>query len=407
MCAKIFHMKAALINVSSYGSTGRICGGIARCLQRAGHSAKIYYGRGGPYADLDSFRADTQADILLHAGLARAADSMGMHSLRATRRLIRELEKDRPDLIHLHNLHGYWLSVGTLFAYLKTVSVPVIWTLHDCWPMTGHCAFFPTDGCEKWKTGCSGCRWNEFYPKRLFWDASGRNYRKKKEWFSGMPDLTLTAPSDWLRDLTRESILKEYPAVTLYNGINRNAFRPTETRVRETYGIRLEEKLVLGVASVWDRRKGLDLFLKMSEDLPECRFAAVGLNRDQIRALPARVIGIERTESLRELAGWYSAADVFVNPTRADNFPTTHLEALACGTPVAAFDTGGCSEAFDPLSGASAPEGNLPALEDAVRRCMALSREDCLRRSERFDEDRCFGEMIGLYENTLARRSES
>ncbi len=390
-------MKVAQINSVCSGSTGRVAAGISRALGEQGGGGLLLYGRGGPADGIACERFGSAASFYLHAAYARLSDRQGFASARETRRMIARIESFDPDVIQLHNLHGYYLDLKTLFSYLANAGRPVVWTLHDCHAFTGHCAFFDAAGCERWLTGCGHCPLRAAYPRSVLLDRSKRNLVEKKALCSAVPDMTIVTPSDWLKNLARRSFLGKYPIMTIHNGVDRNVFHPTESDLKNRYGIG-EKKLVLGVANVWEPRKGLGECIKLAERLgPDVTVALIGLSDKQRSGLPSGMIGLGRTADAKELACWYTAADAFVNPTFEDNFPTTQLEALACGTPVAAFDTGGCAEALDETCGAVVPRGDTDALAGAVRRVFSLSREDCLHRAALFDQRDRYKEYAALY----------
>ncbi len=394
-------MKILQVNSVCSGSTGRIAAGIARVLRQTGHDSLILYGRGAPANGIDCERFESDAEVYAHVALSRLTDRQGFYSSRATRRLIARIESYRPDVIHLHNLHGYYLDWGRLFLYLSTIDVPIVWTLHDCNAFTGHCAFFDMAGCEKWRTGCDACPQKGAYPASWLLDQSARNFSEKRALTQNLKNLTLVTPSRWLSGLAEQSFLGIHPVQVIPNGIDLNVFQPTENDVREKYEIG-DKRLVLGVANVWEPRKGLTALTDLSERLADSAIVAlIGLNQKQLAALPRRMIGLKRTESVQQLVAWYTAADVLVNPTLEDNFPTTQLEALACGTPVVAYDTGGCPESPDERSGIVVPRGNVSALADAVLRAGELNRADCIARAKQFDQQSCYREYVRLYERLI------
>lgn len=340
-------MKILMINsVCGIRSTGRICTDLADALEKEGHTVKIAYGRESVPEKYQKYavRIGNDFDVKAHALQSRIFDNTGFGSVHATKKFIEWIKKYDPDVIHLHNIHGYYINVEVLFNYLKVCGKKVIWTLHDCWAFTGHCVYFDYVGCDKWKIGCEHCPQKSEYPARIGPDMSRINYAKKKELFTGIPNMELVTPSQWLANLISESYMKEYPTKVIHNGVDTEVFKPTESNVKERYNCK-DKKNVLGVAAVWDKRKGLDSFIELSKLLDDSyKIILVGLSTEQIEKLPENIIGIERTNSVKELAELYTAADVFVNPTLEDNYPTTNLEAIACGTPVVTFDTGGSPE---------------------------------------------------------------
>ncbi|WP_448524112.1 glycosyltransferase [Pseudothermotoga sp.] len=317
---------------------------IHQALKQRGHQSYLAYGREPAKNCEEAIRIGSNFDVYHHVLLTRLFDLHGFGSKRATARFVQMIGKIDPDIIHLHNVHGYYLNIGVLFKFLKEFGKPVVWTLHDCWPFTGHCAYFVYAKCERWRTGCHSCPEKSSYPKSLLLDNSRWNYRKKKELFTGLKHLTIVTPSRWLAGLVKESFLSEYPVEVIPNGIDTNVFKPTPSDFRKKYGI--EDKfIILGVANVWDRRKGFEYFLELSKFLSQREvIVLVGVNDRQMKTLPKNIIGIKRTNSPEELAQIYTAADVFLNPTLEDNYPTVNLEAQACGTFVVTFDSGGAAE---------------------------------------------------------------
>lgn len=381
-------MKILMINVScGTGSTGRICTDLADALEKRGHTVKIGYGRDAVPQKYQKYavKIGNELDVNTHALKARLFDRMGFGSKRATEKFIEWVKEYGPDVIHLHNIHGYYINVEVLFNYLKESGKKVIWTLHDCWAFTGHCAFFDYVGCAKWKTGCEHCSQKTEYPARVGIDGSKRNYGVKKELFSGVHNLTIVTPSEWLAKLLKESFLSEYPVKVIKNGIDTSVFKDTNSNIKERFGIKEETKVVLGIASVWDRRKGLEDFLKLGKLLDEqYKIVLIGLNKKQIEKLPDNILGIGRTENIQELVAWYSAADVLVNPTYEDNYPTTNLEAIACGTPVITYDTGGSGESaelYGSITKEKTPESIAKALilrDSFIKKDKDLSSENML-----------------------------
>ena len=362
-------MKYLFINsTAGRGSTGRLAAEKCRELMGKGHECRLAYGREKVGCDhIPTIQIGTAWDYRLHAGMARLLDNQGFCSKAATRRFLEQVKQYDPDVIWLHNIHGYYLHMGLLFAYLKTCGKKIYWTLHDCWSFTGHCAYFDFAGCDRWKTGCHHCPQKNTYPKSLLLDRSRRNFEAKREIFTGVPNLTLITPSQWLADLVKESYLRDYPVEVVYNTIDRNVFKPTPGDFREKHG--LESKhLILGVASVWEPRKGLRDFVALSQCLgDDYRIVLVGLPPEQIKQMPENILALPRTNSPRELAEIYSAADVFVNPTYEENYPTVNLEARACGTAVVCYDTGGSKETLG-QGDALVPKGDLEALTRQIKR---------------------------------------
>ena len=391
-------MKVLQINsVCGYGSTGRIVTDLYDTLKQEGHDSVIAYGRGTAPEGYQTIKIDNEWDVRMHGLKARLTDREGFGSRKATKRFIEKVKTYDPDIIHLHNLHGYYINIEVLFNYLKETDKKIIWTLHDCWAFTGHCAYFDYVGCEKWKTGCEKCPQKKEYPKSLLLDHSELNYQIKKEIFTEVKNLTIVTPSYWLAGLVKESFLAEYPVEVIHNGIDLEVFKPTPSNFRERYHCE-NKTIVLGVANVWDGRKGLDTFVQLSKELPDkFQIVLVGLSKRQIRKLPENTIKIERTNSARELAEIYTAANMFVNPTLEDNFPTTNLEALACGTPVITYDTGGSSESLNDENGIVIEKESINKLK---KKLMDLDKnKKNIKLTFKGNKIICFKKYLKVYNN--------
>lgn len=356
-------MRILFINsVCGIGSTGRICTDLAKKLESEGNEVKIAYGRGEVPEQYKKYavRIGTELSWKLHALQTRMFDTHGFGSSSATKKFLQWAESYKPDMLWLHNIHGYYINVEMLFAWIKShPEIEVKWTLHDCWAFTGHCAYFTAAKCEQWKKECKSCTQKDRYPQCLLFSNVHKNFARKKAAFTDLKRMILITPSKWLADLTRESFLKDYPVEVHYNTIDKTVFRPTPSDFRMRYG--LENKfIVLGVANVWEARKGLKDFYKLAQMLDE-RYAIVlvGLSQKQIDTLPHNIIGIRRTRSAEELAAIYTASDVFLNLTYEDNYPTVNLEAQACQTNVITYDTGGCSETIKSKLGVIVNRGAL------------------------------------------------
>ena len=395
--------------VVNYTSTGRIAEGIGRAALAAGWRSVIAFGRHPRPSASETIDLRDHAGTAVHVMATRLADRQGLHSRRATRRLVRELERLRPDVIHLHNLHGYYLDYPFLFGYLRSAQKPVVWSLHDCWPFTGHCCYFDVAGCSKWVDGCHHCPLIHTYPASILADRSAANWADKQVAFRDMPRLHLVTPSRWLAARVAESFLGRHPCDTIPYGIDLATFRPLadgDLLQRFPLGSR---HLVLAVASEWDPRKGLDQVIALRPLLSRDAFdmAVVGVTRKEAERLPAGIVPILRTDSTDELAALYSRATVFVNLTLADNFPVTNLEALACGTPVVTYDTGGSPEAVDAGTGAVVARGDVVAAAREIERIAqgdrAAVRTRCQERAAAlFRLETQYERFVTLYRSLLA-----
>jgi glycosyltransferase involved in cell wall biosynthesis len=385
-------------SVANSGSTGRIAEEIGKVLLNQGHESYIAYGRNQQPSQSQLIKIGNQNDIYLHGVQTLLFDKHGLASKKATKNFLKVIDEIRPDIIGLHNLHGYYINYPLLFNYLKERNIPVTWTFHDCWPFTGHCAHFMRVNCEKWKTHCNQCPLSQAYPKS-FIDRSYLNFEDKKEAFIGHPNLTIITPSFWLKEIVQKSFLKEYSIEVIHNGIDLEIFHPKEQNTKQ--------KIVLGVASTWGDQKGLLDFKKLRDKLPlEVEIVLIGLSESQIKGLPKGIIGIRRTENVVELAEWYSKASVFVNPTYVDNFPTTNIEALACGTPVITYNTGGSPEAINPETGVVVDKGDVAGIVQAIRNLEAKDQIElsskCVQRAEkRFDKKHRYLDYLNIFEKLI------
>lgn len=359
--------KLLQINVSANaGSTGKIAEQIGKAARAAGWKSIIAYGKRANDSSSELVRIGNGFDIIIHGIQTRLFDRHGLGSVWATKQLVNQLEDFDVDIVHLHNIHDYYINYKILFGYLKERNLPIVWTLHDCWPFTGHCSHFDFIGCDKWQAHCGNCPGKGTYPKSLWFDRSKKNYDDKKEAFCSVLDnLTLIPVSNWLEGFVRKSFLKDARIIeTIHNGIDVNLFRPIkDSAIREKYNIPKENKIVLGVAAPWSKRKGLEDFIQLAKKLnDDFVIVLIGLSLGQLKEMPQGIIGIPRTENQAELVSLYSEASIFVNPTYEDNYPTTNLEALSCGTPVITYRTGGSPESITDNTGAVVEKGDIAAL---------------------------------------------
>lgn len=398
-------MKVLQINSVIYGSTGHIMFSIADLLKEKENEVLCTAGF--------TWKKTSREDFFLTSGLmektfhmygARITGYNGCFSNWSTYRLMKCVRKFKPDIIHLHNIHGWYLNLPIFFGFIKKhTEIKVVWTFHDCWPVTGQCPHFTMIGCDKWKTGCYECPQCRTYPE-TFVDRSKQMFQLKKKWFSDLKNLTIVTPSDWLKGIVEQSFFKIYNVRVINNGINLNVFMPLESDFKEKNHL-LNRFILLGVAYAWDKKKGLDVFLELSKRLPE-KYAIVLVGTDEKidKLLPNNIISIHRTQSQKELAEIYSAADLFVNPTKEENYPTVNMEALACGTPVITFDTGGSAEMINERCGSVIPYNDVEKMEKEIRyRCeeQPFSMVDCLEQAKTFDERERCKEYIDLYRSLL------
>lgn len=389
-------MKVALINsVCGTGSTGKICVGIGKSLEKNNIDHKIFYACGKSNYQ-KALHYSNNKYITVQALKSRILGNYGFNSKKATAILISELEKYQPDIIHIHNIHGHDCNLDMLFTYLKQTNKKIIWTFHDCWAFTGYCTYFTMCKCEKWKEKCFSCQQKREYT--WFLDRSTSNFDKKQELFSRL-DLRIITPSKWLAEVVKESFLKDYPITVINNGIDLSVFKPTESSFRQKYKISQKQFLILGVAFGWDKRKGLDVFLQLHKEMDSdiFRFALIGTDNRIDQSLPKDIISIHRTENQLELAEIYTAADVFVNPTREENYPTVNMEAIACGTPVVTFNTGGSPEILSEITGKVIYSNTSAELKQEIIKIYyqrPYETEDCVNEARKFDQNKKFQEYV-------------
>ncbi len=401
--------RVMLVNtVVGTGSVGRLVAGLYDTLSANGYECMVAYGRDTHPEGMNAYRIGQDLDVYIHGALSRLTDRHGFYSKRATVQFINVIEEFKPDIIHLHNVHGYYLNIRVLFEYLKSTDIRLIWTLHDCWTFTGHCSHFEYIGCNKWINGCYSCEQLAEYPKSIGKDNSTRNWNDKRELFTGFEDMTLVTPSQWLKARVEQSFMGEYHTVVVPTGIDTDIFHPVaEERSDDNLVFRLRNSLnlrnknvLLGVANPWRTRKGLMQFVNLSKLINErCVIVLVGLNDEQLSSLPESIIGIGHTDSPEELAALYSMADIYVNLTLEDTFPTTNLEAIACGTPVITYRSGGSSETIDDTCGISVERNSVQGVVAAIdtilsQKGIAYTKEDCLKRAALFAREVRFEEYI-------------
>ncbi len=376
--------------VVNYGSTGKIAESIGNLAISQGWESYIAYGRLKVPSESKLIKIGSFIDVLVHGLQTRLSDRHGLGSKRATMDFIKKIERLKPDVIHLHNLHGYYINIKILFDYLANASIPVIWTLHDCWPITGHCIHFDFVGCDKWKSECNKCPQKNEYPASIFIDRSRKNHKLKKGLFTSVENLTLVPVSKWLGLIIKESYLRKYPLSVIPNGINLDIFKAstaTETLIK--YGL-TEKFVILGVASIWSKQKGLKDFVALSKLIDtKTIIVLIGLNKHQLKTLPKNILGIERTDNVKQLATFYSLADVYINTSYEESFPTTNLEALACGTPVITYGIGGSPESLSDKTGFIIKIGDIDGLYKSIQ---------CMQAKEKLNfSDSCRNRAIQLY----------
>ncbi len=385
------------INTVCNGSTGKIMGDIQRKANENGIDTLSIYGRRKGYKDLNCIKIGGFFSFWFHVAITTLFDLQGHGSYFKTKKIIKVLKNENPNIIHLHNIHGYYLNYPLLFKYLKNeYNGEIKWTFHDCWPFTGHCPHFTLVNCDKWKTQCYKCPNKKKYPTSLFIDRSYKNYIEKKNYFTNLKNLTIITPSNWLNDLVKKSFLKDYKIITINNGIDLNIFKPVvDNNIYKKYDIPNNKKIILGIASVWTKEKGFYDFIELSNILSsEYKIVLVGVNKKQKKLLNKHnITGILRTENQRDLACLYSVSYVFLNPTYQDNYPTVNLEAIACGTKVISYDTGGCKEQIDKKTGIICSKNDLINSIGYIEK-ISYNNKEILNK---IDKDKTFDKIINMY----------
>ena len=399
--------------VVNSGSTGHIAENIGKYVLTNGWESYIAYGRNPRSSESKLIQIGNKFDVLFHVLITRLFDLHGLASKRATKQLINEIKKIKPDVIHLHNVHGYYVNYKLLFTYLAENKIPIVWTMHDCWAATGHCSHYIFVQCLMWTTGCKNCPQKKSYPKSVLFSATSYNYKAKKKYFNLLAEnqLTLVCPSQWLADELGKSFLSHYRRFVVHNGIDLNVFSPINYTTTYNNQNSPKKNMILGVASVWDSRKGLADFIKLADIIDDnMEIVLVGLNQKQLKELPGKIRGMQRTESQVALAKLYSQALVFVNPTYEDTFPTTNLESLACGTPVITYRTGGSPEAIDEKTGIVVEVGSIDGINKAIKKINVLGKkyftESCIiRAKELFQKEIFTQKYFDLYQDLIKSNS--
>lgn len=392
------------------GSTGKIAEQIGLSAIEQGWESYIAFNRGKISNSSFQHKIGNTYSRYVNALGCRIFDNDGFLAFHSTMKLIKYLEKIKPNIIHLHNLHGYYLNVDLLFNYLSSSSAFVVWTFHDCWPITGHCSHFDYIGCEKWKKNCVNCPQLKEYPASFLLDNSERNYKNKEFLFNSVSNLRIITPSKWMANKIKASFLADKEISIINNGIDVGAFRPrSDNSIYDRYCIDSNKKIILGVANIWTKKKGIDFFRVLASKVPSnVQIILVGLRKSQIDKLPNNIVGILRTESTNDLSVLYSIANVFVNPTLEDNFPTTNLEAMSCGTPVVTFDTGGCAESISSQTGIVIPKGDISSLFQAIMFILARNKEEyslaCRNHViQHFESSNKYQEYLDIYNNLIKK----
>lgn len=394
-------------SVINSGSTGRIAEEIGQLAIQQGWESYIAYGRNDKESASEKINIGDKIGVLWHVFLTRFFDLHGFGSQRATRKLIARIDEIQPDIIHLHNVHGYYLNIKLLFDYLSAQHIPIVWTLHDCWTVMGHGAYFKSKkkkGTEEFWTAPKS-----EYPENWFLHNDWQNYKHKKELFGALKKLTLVPVSNWLGEIVKNSFLKKYPTKRIYNGVDLEKFQfcRKESFLKKH---KIENKSVLlGVASVWEARKGLDDFITLSKLLKDDEvIVLVGVTDDIIKTMPPNIIGIKRTESVEELVQWYSSATVVLNLSYQETFGLTTVEGYACGIPTVVYNATASPELVIKETGFVVEQGDIEGVRKSIDKIRTNGKEfylkACRERAEKhYDKNQRFQEYLELYKEMLLK----
>lgn len=395
-------MKLLQINATvNTGSTGRIVENIGELVTNQGWESIIAYGRNANQSSSKIIKIGNKVDQAVHLLHTRIFDTHGFHSKKSTGRFLKSIKNYNPDIIHLHNLHGYYLNIELLFDFLKNINKPVIWTFHDCWPFTGHCCYYERARCMKWKTECHHCPLQFLYPESKIFDNSRINYHKKRKIFNSLDNLTIVTVSEWLTSQVKQSFLQNYPIKTIYNGIDLEIFKPkNQEKLKQNLGYS-NRKIILGVANEWSSGKGLDKFIKLSTLIDEnTAIILIGLSAHQTKSLPPNIIGLQKTSNIHQLADYYAMADVFISPSIAETFGMVVAEAMASGTPCIVNNSSALPELVDETVGYIV-ENNVEAYLDASKKILKRGKKaytlSLKEKSRKFDIQNQLKSYYNLY----------
>lgn len=404
-------MKVFQINtVCGSGSTGRIAVNLAKMLEKHGDESIIAYARGQAPKEVMAWKFGSKWSIYFHGIMTRLTDRHGLYSKKATRKLIAKIRNYNPDIIHLHNLHGYYLNYEILFEFLKEYQRPVVWTLHDCWSYTGHCSHYTYARCDRWKRACYDCPLKRDYPGSLLFDNSKNNFKKKKECFTSLKYLQLVTPSVWLKEQVEQSFLGNHANIkceVIPNGIETNIFVKAELSLREKWKLQ-DKKIILGVANIWTKQKGFDDFLRLAEQLDDSyQLVMIGVNEKQKQLILKQyknILPLERTKNIEELIVWYSTADVYFNSSIEETMGMTTGESICCGTPVVVYDSTAIPESVGKNCGIIVPAKDISRVKAAIEEILEKKPQyvnGCTAYREHFKEDKANNAYYNIYRESV------
>lgn len=397
-------MRIIEINTCDYASTGNIMLQIADLVRNTGNEVVTVSPKkeGILHKSDEHIYMGNAFERKIHRAFSQLTGFNGCLSIVSTYKVLHKIKEFNPDIIHLHNLHNCYINLPMLFSFIKKYNIRVVWTLHDCWAFTGQCPHFTIAKCEKWKKGCYECNQFKLYPKSYV-DRTKIMWRLKKRWFTGVKNMILVTPSEWLKQLVLQSYLREYPVKVINNGVDLTVFKKVKTKNISKYGIDKNKFVLLGVSFGWSKRKGVDIFVELAKklDLKKYQIVMVGVDENIKKILPLDIVAIDKTQNQMELVELYSMADLFVNPTREENYPTVNMEAIACGTPVLTFRTGGSPEMLNDSTGAVVESNDIEELIEKIeyiRVKKPFSNTNFDENSRNFDKNDRFREYLDLYD---------
>lgn len=381
------------------GGPGTVAKDIYDSIISEGHECKVIYSRGNYPLSGDLIKVSTGGDIKMHALLSRLSGLEGYYSKKNTKTIIELVSDYNPDIIQMHNLLGHYLNFPLWFEFLSNYSKPVVWTIHDCSPFTGHCINFDRIKCEKWKYKCDKCLLYKEYPYSYFFDTSKKVFEDKQVWYSKIKNMHLVVPSEWMKKIVKKSILGNKSISVINNGINLEQFKPIESNIRQKYGLE-GKKILLSVAYIWNEMKGLYELKKLASILPEkYMLVIIGIGSEKVQS--KNVISIPPISDKNILAKWYTVADIFLNPTLGDNYPTVNIEALSCGTPIITYNTGGSPEIVGDECGAIVYSNSPEEMKNKIISFTISEnmKEICRYRAKKFDRNNAYKKYVALYLN--------
>lgn len=405
-------MKTLLqINVdSNANSTGVIASQIGELAISKGWESYIAYSRSLRESKNKNIKIGNSFTYKMHWWFTRFFDCQGLLSIFSTLRFISKIKQIAPNIIHIHVIHDYYINYPLLFRFLKKRDIPVVWTMHDCWAVTGHCAHFDYVGCERWKTTCYSCPQRRSYSPSLI-DNSRCNHVLKKKFLTSVPNLTIVSVSNWLSTIFEQSFLSSFDNRKIYNGIDLNIFRISQTFVVEKYNL-LNKKILVAVSSTWTEKKGLLDYIELAKILDNnFQVVLIGYIAEKYKKIiPREILTIPRTKDQQELVEWYNAADVVLNLSYEETFGLTTIEGFACGTPSIVGHKTASPELVSEDTGIVVECGNVNQIIKAINIITSKEKShyqhNCRKRAvELFDKNDRYNDYIDLYEEILKNKA--